>query len=280
MEVQVAVVSGPTVVRRQLGRRLKQARQDAGKSLDDVVTAGIMSKSTLQRHEGGQMAVNSGRVLELCRLYRLGPDATDALYALALGTQGKGWWEEFGQASGTGFGLYLGLESSAAVIQVFKPDLIHGLLQTADYARAVALADIPTPDAERAEKIVTIRIRRQEALFSRIPPAKIRMVLGVGALAQQVGGPDVMAAQVAHLHDLAASGAVDLRILPGDAGAHAGGAGAFTLMRYGNVNDPAVVYVEATVGGNYFELPAQVERYGLIFDSILSQSASLKEYAP
>ena len=67
---------------------------------------------------------------------------TDALAALASGTQQEDWWE----APGAGvapdwFSLNAGLEATARRIRCFEPQLIDGLVQTRDYARVVIGAD-------------------------------------------------------------------------------------------------------------------------------------------
>jgi transcriptional regulator with XRE-family HTH domain len=273
-------VTGTTVVRRQLGRRMRQARQDAGMTLDAVVDTKILSKSTLQNIEAGRGPTTPGRVLELARVYGLDNSTTQSLYDLAIGTKGKGWWEDYFSSPASGFGLYLGLESSAATILIYSPDALHGLLQTAAYARAVTGVNIPPLDDETIDQTVEIRLKRQRALFGRATPPGIRAVIAEGVLTRQVGGPEVMAAQIAHLHQLAARGRADVRVLPGAAGAHAAMGGPFTVMGYGSADDPTVVYVETMAGSSYFEKPDQVQRYTAAFDSVYRVSKPIEEYTP
>ena len=273
-------VSGPTIVRRQLGRRLRQVRVAAGKSIEDVAEAGIISRATMFRYESGTVPVSPGTMLALGMLYGLDPTTAHSLYALAIGTKAKGWWEDSTLAPASGFGLYLGLEAAAAVIQCYEPDIVLGLLQTPEYAQAVEYADESKPTENVVQEIVTIRMKRQQTLFARTPPPQIKAVLGSSAMTREVGGQEVMTAQIEHLRHLAAVGTVDLRILPLPAGAHAAMAGGFTHMMYGHAEDPAVVYVQTAVGGSYFELPAQVARYSRVFDSIWAQATTIEEYTP
>jgi hypothetical protein len=222
----------------------------------------------------------TGRVLEFARLYRLDAATTDALYTLALGTQGKGWWEDYLNPSMAHFAFYLGLESTATVIQSFQPDIVLGLLQTPDYARAVERASASKPDDSTVEKNVEIRMKRQEALFTRTPRVLVTVILGAGALAREVGGSQVMEDQIAHIQALVKKGLVEVLVLPWAVGAHASMTGPFTIMRYGSVDDPTAVYVETLAGSSYFELPAQVDRYALAFDSLVDHSILMKEYIP
>jgi transcriptional regulator with XRE-family HTH domain len=273
--------NGPTIVRRQLGHRLRAAREGAGMTIGDVVTSRIVSKPTLHRYESGRLPVAPGKVLELCRLYGRDQAETDALYELALGSQERGWWEDIEQIAATGFGFFIGLESAASQILTYEPDLVPGLLQTPDYARAVELAFVPAPDEATIERRVGVRLRRQRTTFGRTSPPRMRFVLGAGALARQVGGPDVLAAQLAHLRSVAAGERVELRVLPWEVGAHAASwAGSFTIMRCDDPDDPPVVHVATTVGSSYFELPAQVERYSQVFRSLHDLTIPIEEHRP
>jgi transcriptional regulator with XRE-family HTH domain len=269
---------GPTMVRRQVGARLREARKAAGKTVADVVATKIVSKSTLQRYENGKHAVTPGIVLELARIYGVDRASEDALYELAQGTLERGWWEDAEKILASGFGFFIGLESTASQIQTFEPDVVPGLLQTADYARAIESAGLTPSDEETVERKVAFRMKRQQTLFGRTPPPQLRAVLGPGAVLRHVGGSDVLAAQVARLHSVAGRPGIDLRILPWEAGAHAALVGSFTLLRYHDPDDPTVVHAPTIVGNSYFELPSQVERYERAFQDVYRLTVPIEEY--
>jgi transcriptional regulator with XRE-family HTH domain len=269
---------GPTMVRRQVGARLREARKAAGKTVADVVATKIVSKSTLQRYENGKHAVTPGIVLELARIYGVDRASEDALYELAQGTLARGWWEDAEKVLASGFGFFIGLESTASQIQTFEPDVVPGLLQTADYARAVESASLTAADDESVQRRAEVRMKRQRTVFERNPAVRLCAVLGAGALARQVGGPDVLRAQIAHLRVVAEEEQADLRVLPWESGAYAALSGPFVLMRYEDPDDPTVAYAPTMVGSSYFELPRQVERYGRAFQDVYHQSIPIKEY--
>jgi transcriptional regulator with XRE-family HTH domain len=172
-------VNGPTIVRRQLGRRLRQSRKRAGKTIDGVVGSGIVSKATLHRYESGRVPITPGTVLELSLLYELDQPTTRALYELAIGSQQRGWWEDSAPAAEFGLGFYTGLESAASLIESYQPDVILGLLQAPGYARKVEEADEERPDPSTVERRATYRRLRQQ-IFERTPPVRLRVVLGAG----------------------------------------------------------------------------------------------------
>jgi transcriptional regulator with XRE-family HTH domain len=270
----------PTIVRRELGRVLRKVREQAGKSVADVARTKVVSKATLCRYESGRAPADSGKVVELAMLYGLDLAAIKELQELAVGSRQLGWWEDHGKVAATHLKFFIGLETAASQVQTYVPDLVPGLLQTEDYVRAVERASMPAPDEQTLERRVAVRMRRQQALFGRSRPFRLRAVMGPGALARQVGGPEVMAAQVTHLGQMAKHRRVELRVLPWAAGAHAALAGSFTLMRCDDPDDPPVVHVDTAVGSSYFERPEQVERYQQIFGNIYDRSEPMEEQQP
>ncbi len=269
-------ISGPTVVRRQLGRRLRRLREAAGKSDRDVEEAGIAGPTKLWRIESGKVPVKMPDIRAMCWLYGADPETTDVLAAMASGTQGQGWWEDYSLPSW--FGLYVGLETYASEILSYDPELVHGLLQTPDYTRAVmAAVGVATP--EGIEHQVKTRAQRQRAVADRDPPLKLTAILGAGVLHRQVGTPEVMRAQVDHLRASTRPGSVDIRVLPWDAGAHAGmHIGAFTILNFADVNDPSVVYLESHTGARYLERAEELSEYRRVYEAMYAKSIPVEEY--
>src|SRR3954451_20779958 len=152
---------GSAVVRRQLGNKLRQLRLAAGKDVADVTEAGLGSKAKMSRIETGKGPVRVADVRALCWLYGVDTATTDALAALAPGTQQEDWWEADPGIVPNWLSLYAGLEAAAARIRAFEPQLVHGLLQTEDYARAVVSTD-PQAASEVVEQRVRFRMERQQ----------------------------------------------------------------------------------------------------------------------
>ncbi|MFF2653809.1 helix-turn-helix domain-containing protein [Streptomyces sp. NPDC058045] len=102
-----------------------------------------------------------------------------------------------------GFAEYVSHEGRAAEIRVFELGLVPGLLQTPEYARALAEGEAQrgfiTPD--QAEERVSALMERQDALVRSRPPM-VLVVMDESCLYQAVGGPKVMAAQLQRLAEL------------------------------------------------------------------------------
>lgn len=272
-------VPGPTLLRRQLGRRLKVLREKAGVTTQEVEDAKIVSRAKLWRMEHGQIPLKVPDVVTLCRLYKAGEEQTDALAALAIKSMEHGWWEEYADIVPSWFRLCVGLEAAANSIRFVDDSLVPGLLQTADYARAV-YAEVQSDTGEQTiGRHVGLRLERQEAFFGRTPAPTLTAVVGEGVLRRPVGGPEVLAAQLAHLRELDSRDAIEIRVLPFAAGAHAAMTGAFRIMDFDDPDDPDVVYVETHVGAHYLEQPEELSVYNQLFDLVMKKSVPLGEIA-
>ena len=268
-------VDGPTLVRRQLGRRLRTLRETAGKTTSDVSV--VASRSKLWRIEEGRTTVRVGDARELARLYGADEETVDAIGLLAQGTRTKGWWEDYRAVVPDWFSLYIGLESSCNVLSTYHPELIHGLLQTPEYAREVITIDAPSDDGLSGR--LKMRMNRQRAALER-PDFVLRVIIGAGALSLVIGSPDVMAAQVEYLRVVNKRQNVDIRVLPWRVGAHLGLNGAFTLMDFHDPDDPPVVYEESLAGARYLEQESQVAEYRRTFSLLSEQAVPIEEYTP
>lgn len=259
--------AGSLVVRRQLGAKLRQLRVAAGKTFADVDTAGLASKAKMSRVESGKGPVKIADVMALCWLYGASQQTTETPTALAPGTQQEDWWEAFGAAVVPDwFGLYAGLEAAASKINAFEPQLVHGLVQTEDYARAAVSADSRL-SPEVVEQRVRFRLERQRT------EAKVTIILGEGALRLVAGSPDVMVAQIEHLRHVAAT----ILVLPFSAGTYPL-RGSFALLDFSDAEDPSVAYVDGPPAARYLDRPEERAEYDLVWRVITDMSIPIKEW--
>ncbi|MGI5129715.1 helix-turn-helix domain-containing protein [Pseudonocardia sp. CA-107938] len=267
---------GSVVVRRQLGAKLRQLRLAAGKDVIDVTEAGLGSKAKISRIETGKGPVRVADVRALCWLYGVDAASTDALAAMAPGTQQDDWWEVFGESVVPDwFGLAASLEAIASRIRSFEPGLVHGLVQTPDYARATFQAD-PRLDESVIAKRVEFRMERQRRVLER--GGQIDIVLHESALTMVVGSADVMRAQVDHLVSQAARPNVSIRVLPFAAGAYPS-SGTFRLMDFDDPDDPSVAYVEMPYyGARYVDTPRERAEYEFVFDLVAAKSLPIEDW--
>ncbi|MFF4531466.1 Scr1 family TA system antitoxin-like transcriptional regulator [Streptomyces sp. NPDC001407] len=122
---------------------------------------------------------------------------------------------------------FIELERDAARHRVFESQIIPGLLQTEDYARAMLTPVRP----DNLDDLVAARMTRQ-ALFERDDPPRTWFILDEQALRRTIGGPEVMAAQFERLLAAGQHPRTVIQVVPDTVTAHPGLAGPFTLLSF------------------------------------------------
>jgi transcriptional regulator with XRE-family HTH domain len=160
-------------------------------------------------------------------------------------------------------------EHEAASLRWWEPMLVPGLLQTADYARALFRAWQSISDDE-LEELVSARIERQ-SILDRLRPPELWVVIDEVVLHRCVGSRKIMHDQLLHLADASCRPSITVQIVPADVGAHAGLLGAFIVAGFGE-SAPSIVYLETAVEGQTLEKSALVNRAASAFDRIRSEA--------
>lgn len=140
--------------------------------------------------------------------------------AQELASAQKNWWRPYADGLKSGFDYYIGLEEAARKLEVWKMAVVPGLLQTAEYRRAVEWIEAPNLLPEQVERRVEVAMLRQERL--KDSAFGVDAVLSEMVLRDQLGGRGVMADQLRRLAELAQRPNVSIRVVPFDAPAHLG----------------------------------------------------------
>ncbi|MFD3700289.1 helix-turn-helix transcriptional regulator [Streptomyces sp. NPDC058646] len=172
----------------------------------------------------------------------------------------------------TWFQPYAEMEARAAYLSTFQAQLVYGLLQTEEYARAV----LGVWTEEELDAKVAARMERQRILDRENPPL-LWVVLSEAVLHQEIGGREIMRNQLAHLLTQQRREWVQVQILPYEAGAHAGQMGSFNLLRF--EDDPDLVYTEDFVQGHMTANPPAFREGSLRYDHLQAAALSLDESA-
>ena len=265
-----ALPSDPTVSRIVLGIRLRKLREEAGINRGEAGYVIRASEAKMSRLEvgRGQGRVRMRDVDDLLTLYRVTDAERRELLALAEGANSPLWWEPHRDLVPTWFAGYLALERSATAIRTYQVQFVPGLLQTADYAAAVAR--IAHTDPEAIERSVALRISRQEMIQQRDHP-QLRVMIDEAALRRRIGGPSVMRAQLRHLIDIAERPNLTLRVLPLRSCGQAA-SGAFALLHFAHPELPDVVYLEQLTSSLYLQRVQDVNYYARVFDRLATDS--------
>ncbi len=264
------VVRSPTAVRRELGQRLRGLRLAKEMTVAEASGQVGFSQSKLTKIELAQLVATRNDVLQLLDLYEeTDPGQRELLLSMVRTGASKEWWEGR-RALPPKFGSYLGLESVAATLQAYSTTLVHGLLQTSDYARALLRAERPELLDHEIDALVDLRMKRQEILTRTDPPAPtLWWIMDEAVLRRQVGGRETMHAQLLQLVERSKLPNVTVLVMPDELGAHAGLAGPFTMLQFETGTRP-VVYVDCQAGNLYLEKDDDLRRCQQTMNHILA----------
>ncbi|MGY5125582.1 helix-turn-helix domain-containing protein [Streptomyces nigrescens] len=268
---------GPTVLRIVLGTQLRRLREGAGITREAAGDAIRGSHAKISRLELGRVSCKERDVADLLTLYNVTDEAVRADFLkLARRTSSPGWWHQYGDVLPGWFETHIGLEEAASVIRTYEVQFVPGLLQTPDYARAVAQLGHPRSSSEEIERRVQLRVQRQELLT--IPDApRVWAVIDEASLRRPLGGPEVMADQLRHLLKMTELPNVTLQIAPFSLGGLAAAGGPITILRFLEPDLPDIVYLEQLTSALYLDKRDDVDHYLAVMDRLSAQSESPRE---
>jgi transcriptional regulator with XRE-family HTH domain len=265
----------PTVRGRRLIREIERLRHGSGLSMEAAAQQLGWSLSKLYRLENGRSRISTDDLADMLDLYGVRSPRREALIQLGRDARRRGWWTAYTDIF---TGSYIAMEAEASSIRV-NAHVIPGLFQTPGYAHTVITTTRPAISAEDAERRVSARTARQDALFTRTERPDIHVILDESVLHRQVGGPAVMAQQLAALAETATWPQVTLQVLPYSAGANAGMDGHFVILAFDTAEDPPVAYVEGLMGDVYVEAAEEVDRFNLAWSLLTAQALDPAESA-
>ncbi|MFD7278490.1 helix-turn-helix domain-containing protein [Streptomyces sp. NPDC059866] len=242
------------------GFELRRYREAAGltqKQLGSIVycTGSLVGQietarklPTLQFSERADIALGTGGLLS-------------RLLELVMRSQLPAWFQQVAE-----------LEARAVEIGTFHTHLVHGLLQTKAYARAV----LGAMDQSDLDDRTSVRLARQR-IFEKSEPPVFWAIISEAVLYQEIGGPEVMREQLAKLLSFEDDPRINVQVLPFSVGAHAGLQGSFDLFRF--PSDPTIVYTEGYGSGHPTANPDTVKDCSLRYDHLQAAALSLKDSA-
>jgi transcriptional regulator with XRE-family HTH domain len=265
---------GPTVLRIILGRQLQALREKAGVSYEQAAEAIYASAWTIRRMEKAEVGLKLNYVKSLLMAYGVTDTSEiDAFLDLAREANKPGWWHSYSDILPPWFRVFPGLEQAAGLIRGYEPHCVPGLVQTEDYARALAIAGYPDASVRETDRRVALRMARQQVL-TRTDPPHLWMVIDEAVLRRPAAGPAVMRAQLARLVGAAETPNITLQVLPFAGGPHPAMYGMFHLLRFPAAELPDVVYGENLTSAFYLDKPHEVAAYAQALDRLCALSAS------
>jgi transcriptional regulator with XRE-family HTH domain len=266
----------PTARGRRLAAELRRLRERTGLSGEEVAQQLGWSGSKVSRIELRRTGVKDGDLRVLLDLYGVDGSRQEELFALARESTEKSWLERATAAFPQDYAEYLHAEAEAKSIWNWEPQIVPGLLQTPEYARAVTgpwQKMFPGPPRE-TDRRVEARLLRQE-LLDRNPPLELSVVIDESVLLRRFGDNMVMLKQLERLVDASELPNVEVRIHRLDADSPPLVAGAFSYMQFPQVHDVSlsdIVSVEHLEGSYYLQDEEQTYKYRVAFEYLVNGS--------
>ena len=246
------------------GAELRRARLSAGLSQEQLGRVLSYSGDLIGKVEIGERAPTpefAGRCDEAF-------SHLDGLFGRLLGLARRWdgpypqWFRDWVQA-----------EKEATSLRSWEPMLVPGLLQTADYARALFQA-WQSSASDELEELVNARIARQ-SILDRPRPPELWVVVDEAVLHRCIGSRKTMYDQLLHLADCSCRPSITVQVVPADVSTHAGLLGGFIVASFGE-GAPSIVYVETAVEGQTIEKSSLVNKAASVFDRLRSEALPRK----
>jgi hypothetical protein len=271
----VASNVNPTVRRRRLGQELRRLRELKGMTAEEVAERLLVSQSKISRLENGRRSISQRDVRDLCGVYEVEDHRiVDSLMQMAKDSRQQGWWHSFGDIP---YSVYIGLETDAASLRVYDPQVVPGLLQTRPYAEALIAGALPETASGDIDKRVQVRLRRQERISAPENPLRLWTVLDEAALRRVVGNRSLMRDQLEHLVEQSQLPHVTVQVIPFDMGAHPGLNGQYAILEFPDAADSSVVYIEGVTSDLYLEKANDVQKYSVMYEHLRAQALNVEQ---
>jgi transcriptional regulator with XRE-family HTH domain len=239
------------------GKQMRKERLARGWSLREFAAKSGVNYTTASLIENGKRPPNE-RVADAC----------DRVF-----TTRKGWFREYhdelqqwAEIPAT-FRNWTDYEEKSATLRAWTPSIIDGLAQTEAYARA-QIATETGIDAVMREDRLRGRMQRQGRVLGRDNPPRLVLLVDAAALYRLVGSPQVMAAQLRHLRDMAGQPNVVVQVMP-EVG-HASLASEYLIA------DDAV-WSENVMAGGVYVTPESLDFAVVRFDSLRGECMKVSE---
>jgi transcriptional regulator with XRE-family HTH domain len=258
--------SQPTARQVRLGTELRRLREAAGLKAREV--AGLLSSTSAQMSqvESGLAGVSEERVRRLAAHYACADEAyVEALVTMATDST-KGWWEEYRGVLPSVFLDVAEAEHHGVFLHEVVTSHVPGLLQTADYARAVFGYMVPElPESELKPRIEHRMLRR--SVLERDTPIPYETIVHEAALRILVSDRRTARAQILEILGSIEREHATVRVIPF---AREGFAGAGIEMMYvgGLLPRLDTVLRDAPHGTAFIDAESQLARFRALLNKL------------
>jgi transcriptional regulator with XRE-family HTH domain len=248
---------------RMVGRQLARFREAAGLTQRELAAEFNLGEETVASIEQGRRPLKP----DLAQRF---DDRLDTKGALSVALDHlpevdliPAWAEE-----------YMDLERDAIALSWYENQVLPGLLQTDRYARAVFRTDVPAPNEDEMEQLITRRLARQDILRRPVPPT-ISFVVSEAVLLDRLGGDAVRQEMLEHLLACTELPGITLQVMPLGRESHAGLSGPFILLE--TPDHQHLAYAEGQRGSQMISSPDEVSILARKYAMLRTQALNAEE---
>ncbi|SDD93766.1 helix-turn-helix domain-containing protein [Glycomyces harbinensis] len=265
--------TGPTTLRIIIGGNLRKLRQDADISREDAAYEIRADATKISRLELGRVSFRLRDVRDLMLMYGVqDEEEIERVVEMARAANQPSQWHRYNDYLPDWFGNYLEMEGAASMIRTYEVQVVPGLLQNEQYARAVMMLGYGHTPLTEIDKRIDVRMKRQEILDRKEMPPELWAVIDEAALHRPFGGAGVMRGQIQTLIEACDKTNVRIQIVPFASGAHSGAGAPFTWLRFAYEELSDVIYLEHLTGGLYLERDNEVDSYQAAMEHLCVQA--------
>jgi transcriptional regulator with XRE-family HTH domain len=231
----------PVVLRQEVGRRIRLARHAAGLTIVDAAVRLEITRSALGRFENGIGTVTVHLLRSMMDTY---DQRMDDVLDLIRQARKPGWWKRYGISDRD----FVALETAASRISVYEINLVPGLLQTADYTRALFNSGRENRREDWIANQLEVRLIRQERLTDEEHPLHLDAVVHEFALRNPAAQTATMRGQLRHLTLINELPTVSLRVLPTSVFSFEATYGGFNILNFSLPGQPSMCHALHALG--------------------------------
>jgi transcriptional regulator with XRE-family HTH domain len=263
----------PLVERRRLRDELRQARQDAGFTQEEVAAEMDWSMSKIIRIETGSVGISTNDLNALLRLYKVkDPRRVRELIARGKAARKQTWWSKYRVTLPSTFFQYIEYETSASIIRSYETVVIPGLLQTEEYAHSVIRKYRLNDTDKKVNTLVEVRMKRQELLLGREHPTLLFFILDEAVIRRLAGDQNLRKAQLEKLIAMANKPTVTIEIVPFSVGLHRGMSDTFSILEFPGPAEDIMFFESIRDAIFSYDATEEVTQYRELFEELRSIS--------
>jgi transcriptional regulator with XRE-family HTH domain len=256
-----------------LAASLRELRLVRGKGVRELARMLGILPQLLSAWEMGKRVPAPEDIARVLGGLRVDDSTYDRMMRLAMRARDDNWLDSNPSELPPALSGIVEYERTATRITMWSLAIIPGLLQSADYARAVLSGG--QLSLQEADLRLVARLARQRIL-TKADPVRLTAIVGEAAIREEIGGPDIMSDQMDHLLGVADLANVAIRMLPGNIGYHPGLYGPFVLYDFGDM--PSIVHLEHSEATAFLHETDVVGKYRrqakILSDKALTEDAT------